>query len=243
MNEIVHCKVLSMCLYCFSSHDQIDSELLANLNLYLAFRFSLHQKLHSILTNKDIFLCLCFPTSKQKMNTKPSITCHDCLQQYDDVKAFEKHTSDAHGKPFQCMICNKTFAKDEELAPHKWQIHNIFTFKSAKLPNNSNVEARKEKRSYLDVAKAGIAEKREINDPNAHERPSKKTKLEDQSDENQRLHEIIKNLKEDNVKLYKEVSELKGLKTDVQNQAQIIKNLREENVKLYEQNVNLKYSK
>ena len=182
---------------------------------------------------------LCFPTSKQKMNTKPSITCHDCLQQYDDVKAFEKHTSDAHGKPFQCMICNKTFAKDEELAPHKWQIHKMFTFT---FKNASNVEARDEKQSKQDsnASRSGFAEKREIDDPNANERLSKKTKLEDQSDEIQRLHEIIKNLKEDNVKLYKEASDLK---IDVQNQAQTIKNLKQDNVKLYEENVNLKYSK
>ena len=170
------------------------------------------------------------------MNTKSSLTCHDC-QKKVKITQFLDHTTSVHGKPYLCH-CYKTFAKPEELMQHI-QGHG------AHVIYKTSVEARDEKQSKQDsnASRSGITEKPDFNDPNAHERPSKKTKLEDQSDENQRLHEIIKNLKEDNVKLYKEVSELKGLKTDVQNQAQIIKNLREENVKLYEQNVNLKYSK
>ena len=54
--------------------------------------------------------------------------------------------------------------------------------------------------------------------------PSKKTKLEDENEEIQRLNQIIKELKE-----------------DAQKQTQIIKNLKEDNFKLYKEVSDLKY--
>ena len=63
-----------------------------------------------------------------------------------------------------------------------------------------------------------------LNNPYGFEEPLKKIKLEDQSEEIQKLNQIIKDLKEDN-----------------QKQAQIIKNLKEDNLKLQKENGNLKY--
>ena len=63
-----------------------------------------------------------------------------------------------------------------------------------------------------------------LNNPYGFEEPLKKIKLEDQSEEIQKLNQIIKDLKEDN-----------------QKQAQIIKNLREDNLRLYRENEDLKY--
>ena len=63
-----------------------------------------------------------------------------------------------------------------------------------------------------------------LNNPYGFEEPLKKIKLEDQSEEIQKLNQIIKDLKEDN-----------------QKQAQIIKNLREDNWKLQKENGHLKY--
>ena len=54
--------------------------------------------------------------------------------------------------------------------------------------------------------------------------PSKKTKLEDENEEIQRLNQIIKELKE-----------------DAQKQTQIIKNLKEDNFKLYKEVSDFKY--
>ena len=77
-----------------------------------------------------------------------------------------------------CQTCTKThyktFAKPEELMQHT-QGHG------AQVIYKTSVEARDEKQSKQDsnASRSGIAEKREINDPNAHERPSKKTKRED----------------------------------------------------------------
>ena len=147
--------------------------------------------------------------------------------------------------------------------------------------NQMNVQGKNKK-----VANVGNSGDSEFQNPFGFEQPLKKIKLEDQSDEIQRFNEtinklrgnvetqtqiikslkednlklqkevsnvqilqmdiqkqIIKNLKDENVKFYKEIANLKGLKVDVQNQTQIINDLREENSKLYEENANLKYSK
>ena len=56
------------------------------------------------------------------------------------------------------------------------------------------------------------------------EQPSKKTKLEEQNEEIQKLNQIIQDLKK-----------------DAQKQTQVIKNLKEDNIKLYTEVTNLKY--
>ena len=76
------------------------------------------------------------------------------------------------------------------------------------------------------------------------EQPLKKIKLEDQSgNEIQRLHETIKNLKEENLMLSKEVSDVNDQKITIQKQSRdeiqrlqtTIKNLKEDNLKLYKE--------
>ena len=80
--------------------------------------------------------------------------------------------------------------------------------------------------------------------PFEFERPLKKIKLEDQSEEIQKLNQVIKDLKEGNLKLQKEVAKLSKANDDYeevqkQNEA-IIKNLKEENLKLHQEILDLK---
>ena len=71
--------------------------------------------------------------------------------------------------------------------------------------------------------------------PFCFEQPLKKMKMEGESEEIQKLNQIIKNLKKDNLKLSKRNEEMQ-----TQNEA-MIKNLKEDCLKLARENVELKY--
>ena len=80
-----------------------------------------------------------------------------------------------------------------------------------------------------------------LNNPYGFEEPLKKIKLEDQSEEIQKLNQVIKDLKEGNLKLQTEIVKLSKANEDVQKQnEETIKNLKEESLKLQQKVLDLK---
>ena len=267
--------------------------------------------------------------------------CHDCFKSYQRSDYLSYHSKNAHGKPFRCNKCNKTFATMKELQPHKVQVHNCYpcencnksfslkkalnshsrsctisnsgviressqieseivdnetvvkirpsknncdkekpaNVRSTEEPDSSDslqrsesygdnldkdslteIDASDEKQLEIDknlkvTSVFSLKSQINVNGENQttnnvgnveehefeFEQPLKKIKLEDQSgNEIQRLHETIKDLKDENLKLSKEVSDIKDLKVNIQKQSrdeiqrlhEIIENLKKDNLKL-----------
>ena len=87
---------------------------------------------------------------------------------------------------------------------------------------NTSTETRNIIQSNVKVVKGenenpgnfGNTAEPEFVNPFGFEQPMKKIKLEDQSSEIERLNEIIKNLKEENIKLNKKVSEFTDVREE-----------------------------
>ena len=90
---------------------------------------------------------------------------------------------------------------------------------------------------------SGNYEEPNFENPFCFEQPLKKIKLEDQSEEIQRLNQIIKDLKEDNLKLsYENTMLTKDYKIlQIQYEA-VVKNLKEDKLKLLKENTKLSVS-
>ena len=100
-----------------------------------------------------------------------------------------------------------------------------------KSQNQDKTQIEQEIGSNSNSANAGNDEQK----PFCFEQPLKKMKMEGESEEIQKLNQIIKNLKKDNLKLSKRNEEMQ-----TQNET-MIKNLKEDCLKLARENVELKY--
>ena len=100
-----------------------------------------------------------------------------------------------------------------------------------KSQNQNKTQNEQEIGSNSNSANAGNDEQ----NPFCFEQPLKKMKMEGESEEIQKLNQIIKNLKKDNLKLSKRNEEMQ-----TQNET-MIKNLKEDCLKLARENVELKY--
>ena len=91
----------------------------------------------------------------------------------------------------------------------------------------------------------GNEEESNFENPFCFEQPLKKIKLEDQSEEIQKLNQVIKDLKNDNSKLSSENGKLSQANEDYKEAQKqndkVVKNLKEELLKLARENADLKY--
>ena len=122
--------------------------------------------------------------------------------------------------------------------------------------NESQNDIKKSMEDLMDIvmsqnqsANAGKEEEPNIESQFCFEQPLKKIKLEDQSEEIQRLNQIVKDLKDDNLKLSEKntkiLNDAEEMKKDLLKLARgvVELNLKEERLKLAKENVESKYGR
>ena len=124
-------------------------------------------------------------------------------------------------EPYQCIsCCFKSVQEVVQQRPKSSSKNNENKFDAKIKPSKSTSnESRNMIQSNVIVVKGkngniGNTADPEFVNPFGFEQPMKKIKLEDQISEIERLNEIIKNLKEENIKLNKKVSEFTDVREE-----------------------------
>ena len=209
-------------MICLSSKNQEDKKLLANLSLYFCLQVK-HMDSYSEQVNQysadvghsDQLL----ETKIQNEQLKNELKC--MKESVEEIKSVSNDLKESHDNLLK-------------------KVNDLETLVISQNQNNAQHEQRTQSNSNSE--NVGNNKESNFENPFCFEQPLKKMKMEGESEEIQKLNQIIKDLKEDNLKLQTETVKLSKANEEVQKQnEETIKNLKEENLKLHQENLDLKY--